>query len=51
MVFKTILNTTSQVPIYHPNRVALNSVLDGIRLFFIFIHEKSILGFGGKMLG
>ena len=29
MVFKTILNTTSQVPICHPNRVVLNSVLDG----------------------
>jgi hypothetical protein len=29
MVFKTILNTTSQVPICHPNRVVLNSILDG----------------------
>ena len=29
MVFKTILNTTSQVPIYHPIRVVLNLVLDG----------------------
>jgi len=30
MVFKTILNTTSQVPICHLNRVVLNRVLDGI---------------------
>jgi len=31
MVFKTILTSTSQVPICHPNRVVLNKVLDGTR--------------------
>jgi len=34
MVFKTILTSTSQVPICHPNRVVLNKVLDGTDLIW-----------------
>ena len=45
MVFKTILNTTSQVPIYHPNRVVLNRVLDGTRIKDAIINHLVMCAF------